>query len=162
MLYCGEACQRSAWVGHAATCKTSQAQYKPVELVTQQGTAGQVNTTINYKTQKVHSHQLTGQPNKKHFVIKIQVPIQDGSGFRETMYGDFMIYNEDRSMMGFLKREGHKDVYDTLNKDIRNRGIDSLKGFYYAIFKDIKKGKGKVSTIQININSEVMLPMESW
>ena len=160
MLYCGEACQRSAWVGHAATCKTSQAQYKPVELVMTKGSVGQV--TINYKTQKVHSHQLTGPPNKKHFVIKIQVPIQDGSGLGETMYGDFMIYNEDRSVIGFLKREGHKDVYDTLNRDIRNRGIDGLKGFYYAIFKAIEKGKGKVSTIQININSEMMLPMESW
>ena len=78
------------------------------------------------------------------------------------MYGDFMIYNEDRSVMGFLKREGHKDVYDTLNSDIRNRGIDGLNGFYYAIFKDIKEGKGNVTTIELKINSEVMLPMESW
>ena len=121
-----------------------------------------MGTTLNYKTQKVYSQKYTGQPNKKHFVIKIQVPIQDGCGYRETTNDDFMIYNEDRSIMGFMKREGHEDVYDTLNMDIRNSGVHGLKGFYYAIFKDTKKEKGKVSTMQIKINSEVMLPMESW
>ena len=73
-----------------------------------------------------------------------------------------MIYNKDRSVMGFLKREGHEDIYDILNTDIRNKGSNGVKAFYYAIFKEIKKGKGTVSTTQLKINSEVMLPMENW
>ena len=160
VLYCGEACQRSAWTGHSGDCKTSQAQYRPVDLVLTHGTAGEVRNTINYKTQKVYSHNYTGQPNKKHFVIKIQVCQQ--SVLCEAAYVDLMIYNEERSVMGFLKREGHEEIYDALNTEIRNRGVDGLKGFYYGIFKGVKKEKGKASTMQIKINSEVMLPTETW
>ena len=144
MLYCGDACQRSAWPGHSAACKISQAKYKPVDLVSNPAGAGSVGVYLNYKSKKVHSCQNSGQPGKNNFVVKIQVPVEDGSGFAEAGHGEFMIYNKDRSVMGFLKREGHEDIYDILNTDIRNKGSNGAKAFYYATFREIKKGNGTV------------------
>ena len=161
VFYCGAGCQRSAWPGHEAACKTSQAQYRTVDLGI--NPAKGVALTLNYKTQKVSSTTYAGLPSKKHFVVKIQVPIQAGSGFCEPTHADFMIYNEDRSVTGFLKREGQEDIYDRLNSSIRNRGVNGVKAFYYAIFSGTMKGnEGPVDTIQLKINSELMLPMKNW
>ena len=70
------------------------------------------------------------------------------------------VYNKDRSLQGELARiPGQEELYDKLDKDIREYGFQNYKGFYHAIFN---KDKSEVNGYVLEINPEVMLPVEAW
>ena len=73
------------------------------------------------------------KPLKNHCVVKIQVPLDTKSN------AALMVYNEERSVCGFLYREeGQEDTYDKLRQEIAHTGFQGLKAFYYAIYKTSK------------------------
>ena len=73
------------------------------------------------------------EPLKNHCVVKIQVPLDTKSN------AALMVYNEERSVCGFLYREeGQEDTYDKLRQEIAHTGFQGLKAFYYAIYKTSK------------------------
>ena len=116
---------------------------------------------------------------KKHFIVKIQVPLTEISQGEKSdcdkldphtitvIDGGLMVYNEDRSIEGHLLTVGHaeqKEVHGLLVKTIKERGASQgTKGFFYAIYKkttNVEGGEG--ARIELEINPEVLLPVETW
>merc|ERR1739838_1077754 len=87
---------------------------------------------------------------KTHFIVKVQV--SQGLGNEPLM-----VFNEDQSMMGVLKKASAPQVYDTLVLSIEKHGIKGLKGFFYGIYK-----KDYASSVTLEINPEVVLLPEKW
>merc|ERR1712226_1295280 len=95
------------------------------------------------------------KPSKNHFVVKVQVPLDKES--KQELF----VYNEDRSVCGSLYRAGQEDTYDKLRKEIEHSGFKGQKAFYYAIYKTSEiVEKKRVEVVEINV--EVMLPVEKW
>jgi len=164
--YCGQECQMGDWPKHMKDCKVTRAQYKLVKLVERE------EAWKDNITKEIYVHKLGDLPSQKHFVVKVQVPLDDptnGSSPDAAARDPLFVYNRDRSLCGFLLREDHVELYDKLVRNIKKEGFNGQKGFYYAIYPgpDIKnKGKikstGKEATVEIKINSEIMLPVEKW
>ena len=153
VFYCGSDCQKAAREDHRAECQNTRGQYKTVRL----NTGGFVN--MNYQTKKttVAVENTKKQPSKKHFIVKVQVPMKDRNGDHP---GEMSVYNEDKSVMGVLKRESNEAVFDDLIQTIKDRGFYGMKAFFYAIHKT---GQDQEATsMTMKINSEVVLPIESW
>ena len=77
------------------------------------------------------------------------------------------VYNRDRSLCGYLLREGAEEVYDVLFKNIREKGFKGHVGFYYAIHtggnnKNVKKKNYPDNIMGVKINPVRMLPLEKW
>jgi len=120
--YCGQKCQADDWSDHKQGCKEMKAQYKKVMLV-EQDTAGKDNIT-----QEIYIHKIGDIPSKKHFVVKVQVPLE--SPRRPGAGAPLLVHNRDRSLDGFLYREGAEEEYDMLSNSIREKGFKGMKGFY--------------------------------
>ena len=156
--YCGEECQVGDWSAHKKDCKVIKKQYMEVQLV-EHSMAGLDNIT-----QEMYVHKIGDVPSKKHFVVKVQASL-------EHPQGRLFVYNRDRSLCGYVHREGSEQVYDMLLKSIREEGFMGRKGFYYAIYSG-KKGKEGMSkkkknnnstpTVEIKINPAKILPVETW
>jgi len=145
VYFCSDACFKETWSAHKSKCKETRAQYKTVKLTTQ------FMMNLNYRSNQVTTQKATNTPpTKKHFIVKVQVS-------QGLSNGSLMVYNEDRSMMGLLKKASAPQVYDTLVVSIEKQGIKGLKGFFYAIYK-----KDDASSVTLEINPEVALPPEKW
>merc|ERR1719500_1480385 len=157
----GQKCQAEDWSGHKQECKEMKAQYKKGVLV-EDGMAGKNNIT-----QEIYVHKIGDIPSKKHFVVKIQVPyLVEGTpesprrayGAKEPLF----VYNRDKSLCGYLFREGGEEEYDLLFSSIREKGFKGQKGFYYAIYsgqgKSDSSGKKQFpNTVEVKINTVQML-----
>jgi len=146
--YCGQECQAKDWFNHKVECKVTREQYKQVQLV-EDNAAGWNNITKKVYVTKV------GEPNKKHFVVKVQVPLSE---FGETG-GALYVYNKDKSLCGLLYRDKQMEMYDMLVTSIKREGFKGQKGFYYAIYTDQKKESDYVN---LKINPVNILPVEKW
>jgi len=145
LYFCSDACFKETWAAHKSNCKETRAQYKTVKLTTQ------FMMNLNYRSNQVTTPKAANAPpTKKHFIVKVQVP----QGLSNE---PLMVYNEDRSTMGVLKKASAPQVYDTLVVSIEKHGIKGLKGFFYAIYK-----KDDASSVTLEINPEVVLPPEKW
>jgi len=145
VYFCSDTCFKETWATHKSNCKETRAQYKTVKLTTQ------FMMNLNYRSNQVTTSKgANTPPAKKHFVVKVQVP----QGLNNE---PLMVYNEDRSMMGVLKKASAPQVYDNLVVSIDKRGVKGLKGFFYAIYK-----KEDASSVTLEINPEVVLPPEKW
>jgi hypothetical protein len=102
----------------------------------------------NWKTDIYMDPKLT--LTKKHFVLKVQADNEVNT--------PITIYNEDRSVMGPLFREGAEETYDKLKQQVRQHGVQGKKAFFYAICKGEKEG----NVVNIEINPEVVQPVETW
>jgi len=153
--YCGEKCQVEDWSAHKKDCKVIKKQYMEVQLV-EHSMAG-----LDNLTQQMYVHKIGDVPSKKHFVVKVQASL-------EHPQGRLFVYNRDRSLCGYLHREGSEQVYDMLLKSIREEGFMKRKGFYYATYPgkegNSKKKKNRNSTpkVEIKINPVKILPLEMW
>jgi len=153
--YCGEKCQVEDWSGHKKDCKVIKKQYMEVQLV-EHSMAGLDNIT-----QEMYVHKIGDVPSKKHFVVKVQASL-------EHPQGRLFVYNRDRSLCGYVHREGSEQVYDMLLRSIKEEGFMRRKGFYYAIYSGkeghSKKEKNHNSTpkVEIKINPVKILPLETW
>jgi len=164
--YCGQKCQGEDWSAHKPTCKETKAQFKKVVLM-EHTMSGRDNIT-----KEMYCHKIGDVPSKKHFVVKVQIALGELKGTLESPIGPdgsgypMFVYNRDRSLCGYLYREGAEEVYDMLFKNIKEEGFQGVKGFYYAIYtggdkKDCSGMKMK-PTVEIKINSAKMLPLEKW
>ena len=156
--YCGQKYQAYDWAFHRQDCKDTNNQHIEVELVEK------LVLGLYQRTNRAYFHD-GGIPSKKHFVVKVQVPLVQLQGS-----GDFrplLVYNKDKSLYAYLPREGAMPVYDLLVKSVKEEGFNGQKGFYYAIYcgKREDKSKGKKNgdpQIGIKINPLRILPVENW
>jgi len=165
--YCGQKCQGEDWPQHKEDCKKTMAEYKKVELI-EYAVAGRDNIT-----KEMYVHKVGDVPNKKHFVVKVQIALGELKGTTENPISPdgaghpMFVYNRDRSLCGYLQREGAEEVYDLLFKNIREKGFKGQKGFYYAIHtggnsKNAKKKNNPDNIMEVKINPVRMLPLEKW
>merc|ERR1712179_371923 len=151
------------------TCKETQAKYKVIYLDKNE----KVGTVLSRKDEfiiryKIHeSYSMASHETcqgikvpKCHFLVKIQIPIGSKNEKMSKLMDDdkdplkakgkCMVYNEDRSLHGWTKRE------DPLTKELFNvimeKGVGGLKGYFYAIKED---NKIKINTVDIQ-------PPENW
>ena len=174
VYYCGTNCQNTAWSSHSSQCEESRAQYKTVRLITQEDWVYHNHKSRNVSVGNIKKHK----PLKNHSVVKVQVPLERKMNSKSNevwlVYSDdsvqvplntksnegLFVYNEDRSICGYLCR-GQEDTYNKLRHEIENSGFNGQKAFYYAIYKSSKiVGKTIVEGVEINV--EVMLPVEKW
>ena len=69
------------------------------------------------------------------------------------------IYNQDRSMQGYLCFKGNEKVYDELNQQIKNRGFQGLKGYFRAILETEKVDS---EGLEIKVNPYKLQIVETW
>ena len=77
---------------------------------------------------------------KSHFVVKVQLDLYKKDAPR-------FIYNQDRSLQGYLCSKGNDKVYEELNQQIRRKGFGGLKGYFRVILD-----KEKQDCIRIKLN----------
>lgn len=165
--YCGQKCQAEDWSAHKHGCKETKAQYKKVVLV-EHAMAGRDNIT-----KEMYVHKIGDIPSKKHFVVKVQVALGQLKGTLESPIGPdgaglpLFVYNRDRSLCGYLHREGAEEEYDMLLSSIKEKGFNGMKGFFYAIYSgegksDCKGKKQSLNTVAVKMNTVQMLPVEKW
>lgn len=149
--YCGLDCQRAGWEEHKKECKEVGDQYRLVRLMD----AG--ITTKNDITGRIHQHTYGDLPSKKHFVVKVQVPLDVGGA-------PLFVYDKERGLCGLLARsKGQEEVYDELVTKVEKHGFGGLKGFFYAILTGTDhKNRKPEGIINIKLNSKQILPVETW
>jgi len=148
--YCGEKCQLGDWANHKEECKVIRKQYRQFVLV------DEMTGVMCNITKKTHVKNFGKLPSKKHFVVKVQVPVYSNSD-------PMLIYNKDKSLCGKLHRQGQEEVFDMLVMSIKGEGgYKGLKGFFYAIHSGEVNKDGKMEAIVMKINPEKILPLETW
>ena len=100
IYFCSGPCFKETWPTHKSKCKEIRAQYKAVRLSTQ------FTVSLNFKSDKVFTSKADQDVplQKKHFVVKVQVP----QGVHSV--AELMVYNESRSIMGRLERASEPEV----------------------------------------------------
>ena len=116
--YCGNKCQALGWEGHKVECKKFFEEYKMVRITDQK------HTNLPYFLYTIGKEDL---PEKSHFVVKVQIDEDPGH--------PLLVFNEERSIYGHLSKSGNENVYDELNRQIQNSGIERPKGYFRAILK---------------------------
>ena len=107
LYFCSDACFKETWPAHKSNCKETRAQYKTVKLTTQ------FTMNLNYRSNPKAANAL---PTKKHFIVKVQVP----QGLSNE---PLMVYNEDRSMVGVLKKASAPQVISHVKFSYFSAGV---------------------------------------
>ena len=101
-------------------------------------------------------------PQKSHFIVKIQVPLDHPSM-------PMMVYNKDKSFIGEISKNANAKNFDAIFNQIKKNGYMGAKGYFYAINKpksvDVggkKAGNVKGKHVEVQINTIRMLPVENW
>ena len=92
-------------------------------------------------------------PKKKHFVVKVQIPLKGFEGITVNETGTISIYNKDRSYTAYLEKEENEIVHKALMKEVQTNGVNGLKGYFYAYLDSSNK---------LSINPSRILPPETW
>ena len=142
--YCGQECQTKGWEDHKVECKKTRKEYTVIRLTQMKLPPGQVGVSICRLNGNVYGDGEYRKLKKTHFVVKVQIPL-DNAAF------PLFIYNEDRSISGELCKEGNEEIHGELSRQIRSVGIG--KGYFRA-FLDKEK--------QLKINPLRSQPPESW
>eukprot|EP01060_Flectonema_neradi_P036884 TRINITY_DN725_c3_g1_i1.p1 TRINITY_DN725_c3_g1~~TRINITY_DN725_c3_g1_i1.p1 ORF type:complete len:483 (+),score=50.33 TRINITY_DN725_c3_g1_i1:130-1449(+) len=141
IFYCSTECQKQDWKQHKASCKSIQTNFIPVTLIDPPNTQ-----LYNTSSKGINSKKKgAGIPANTLFTVKVQVPLMGAS---EQKNADLLIYNKERSCMGFLKPT------EAAHAPLLKAVVDSngVKGFFHATCKnDIVK-----------INPHDFRPMELW
>ena len=96
VCYCGQKCQMDGWKDYKKECKIAKEEYATVLF------KKQFDFTTSFLTEKVDTGNFGKiEPSKSHFLVKVQVPLNKPSL-------PVLVYNEDRSVMGELWREGNE------------------------------------------------------
>ena len=153
--YCSPACQKKDWKKHRVSCKETRAKYKPAKLKAQTG------VNFNFKSKQVTAISPIQKAADGQFVVKVQVPREEMTAvFSSSKKKEgLQVYNMDRTLMGFLAREGQQELYDQLERDVRDHGFQRYKAFYPAIFK---KDAAMEGGYRLEINPEDRQPVETW
>merc|ERR1719402_503679 len=138
--YCGAPCQRSDWDKHKSQCKATKSLYIPVKLQ-REG----VCTMKNFASGEIFVTRATDRPAKKHFLVKVQVPMSD-------MPGPLQVYNKERTCFGMVPAD--EEAYDKLKENVKKCGLSGLKAFFYALWDP--------KTDELKINTTEVQPMEKW
>ena len=92
---------------------------------------------------------------KKHFVVKVQVPIEFKSGSINPE-GDLCIYNMDKSFNTILPKKSNEVLPSRLREKITSEGYGGLKGYFHVIIE-----AGDKEANQFRINPE-HVTIEAW
>jgi len=132
--YCDAKCQKEAWKAHKEDCKQIRAEYKTAKFTTKN------EVEITYNTNQALAYKQKFNPKKTQFIVKVQIPgqLNDMSSKREEYQyleaGGLLVYNSDRSIMGYLIRSENRELQaaliDTINKHGNPKG---MKGYFLAI-----------------------------
>jgi len=154
--YCGPECQKIAWTEHREDCKKTRAEYKSARLI------DRYVTGKNNLTGKIYRHCKGDRPCKSHFVVKVQLALED-------VEHPLQVYNQEMSLYGSLEKEGNESVFTDLTRQIKNNGFMGAKGYFYALYDTKEKEKTKKSAdemrdnvVEIKINTAKILPVEIW
>merc|ERR1719318_163248 len=136
--YCGAQCQNGDWKDHKEDCKKITKEYKRVKVM---DAIGAVPCSLLTKQE----YSVKNLPKKHHFMVKLQIALAD-----MHKNNPFLIYNEDRTLLGDLWRDGNEKVYDELMKKVRGEGIGKVRGYFRAFF-DREKEELKVNPMRIQV-----------
>lgn len=140
VYYCGRPCQEKDWKNHKKTCKETSKKFVPVSITRYDQMASK-----HLKTGKVFLCKDTDVPSSSHFMVKIQVPVDN------QVKGPLKVYNKDRSFWGFIPTTDA--TYEKLEGKIKEKGPLGAKGFFYATWKE---GSG------VKINATDIQTPETW
>ena len=159
--YCNTACQKEDWKKHRLVCKETRAKYKEAKIENSSVFLG-LGVFSHPKQRIVLSDQKA--PPVGHYVMKVHVTLyvmkSTGEMVESGLGHPLTLYNKDRSLQGKLARvAGQEELYDKLDADIRDHGFKRHMAFYPAINV---KDPAKEGSYRLQINPEVMLPVETW
>ena len=146
--YCSAHCQKIGWKKHKVECKETRSKYKVARLL----------KFFDFESNQPKSHRYTvDQPAEVpcgQFVVKVQVMFSRPKG----KYG-LLVYNRERSLEGNLLRVHDPELYDKLEKEVKENGFQGYKGFFPAICtRDAEEDEG----YKLEINPDKLLPLEIW
>eukprot|EP00090_Calanus_glacialis_P022157 TRINITY_DN34193_c0_g1_i1.p1 TRINITY_DN34193_c0_g1~~TRINITY_DN34193_c0_g1_i1.p1 ORF type:complete len:235 (+),score=56.90 TRINITY_DN34193_c0_g1_i1:48-707(+) len=158
--YCGQECRYAGWERHKVECKKTRKEYKTVKLIKSHSKAWEegdkpyeLHLSLTKGTKQIrHVGEASDPPKKSHFVVKVQISVFKAEG-------PMFIYNQDRSMQGYLCFKGNEKVYDELNQQIKNRGFQGLKGYFRAILDSEKVDS---EGLEIKVNPYKLQIVETW
>ena len=131
IYFCSDPCFKETWPTHKSKCKETRAQYKTVKL-----SKKQFSISLNFKSNKVTTSKAVEDAplQKKHFIVKVQVPQGEDSD------AQLMIYNESRSVMGWLERVSAPEVDEHkifIWMDVINMGFIRCMTLSWALLRNM-------------------------
>ena len=87
------------------------------------------------------------------FIVKVQVPNTGlpGLNFELNPTGDMLVYNEDRSVLGYIPHT--EGIYGALRSSVVKEGYCGIKAYFRAM---------KTSEGSLKINPERMVEIQPW
>ena len=150
--YCGSTCQREDWKNHKDLCQKTKSQYKIGKYDSKSCIATFAGMSGSNYSDPPHKNKNL---KKKHFVVKVQVPIEFKSGSINPE-GDLCIYNMDKSFNTILPKKSNEVLHSRLREKITSEGYGGLKGYFHVIIE-----AGDKEANQFRINPEHM-SIEAW
>jgi len=160
--YCSPVCQKEDWESHKVDCQQTRKEYLPIFVDLQDPAAIHVGRSLLTGKAYTNVGNENKVPQKSHFIVKIQVPLDHPSM-------PMMVYNKDKSFIGEISKNTNAKNFDAIFNQIKKNGYMGAKGYFYAINKpksvDVggkKAGNVKGKHVEVQINTIRMLPVENW
>lgn len=142
--YCGRKCQKENWGEHKEDCKKIQGEYMVCTVKEQ--------TSVFTTSGKVYIGNEK-KPPKKHFVVKVQIPMNRFGVLSINETGAINFQNKDRSYKAYLEKAENEILHQALVSEVKRNGVNGLKGYFYASIDSNNK---------LKINPSRILPPETW
>jgi len=146
--YCSKECQLSHWKEHKSECAKNKNLFLPVNLL-DHSAMSVVNIPLS-KGGKATSIGKNTKPEKTNFIVKIQLPRPMGIQLSKPTTDPLLLYDEKKNIYGGIGSS--ESIYKPLLDIIESKGVQGLKGYFYAIVD-------KDEQLRINIR-DIQLPRD--
>ena len=104
---------------------------------------------------------------KEHFVVKIQGSLAKDEEFKCQKLDEnapLLVRNKAGSLVGNLEKTENPSIHAELVAVLKEKGWKGIVGFFHAFYLPGPAPRGTMveNIVELNINPQKMLPVDSW
>ena len=104
---------------------------------------------------------------KEHFVVKIQGSLAKDEKFKRQKLDEkapLLVRNKAGTLVGNLEKTENPSIHAELVAVLKEKGWKGIVGFFHAFYLPGPAPRGTMveNIVELNINPQKMLPVDSW